>query len=114
MGFAEAPSGCGRDRPAICDPIHMISMNLPQLVLQLKQLGDVRVVDRTDTIQLHFASGVNIDALDELVCDALFADPLGRERDRHGCMLELGKREKLRHSSDMRVVGTGSSVRYEC
>lgn len=92
----------------------MITTNLPELVNQLRQLGDVRVLDHLDTIELHVSSSVNTDALDELVCDALFVDPLGRKANERGCTLELAKRNKLRPASDMRVVGSGSSARYEC
>jgi hypothetical protein len=92
----------------------MITTNLPQFVNQLMQLGDVRVSDRMDTIQLHFATGVNVEELDELVCDALFVDPLGRKQNEHGCTLEVAKRDKLRHASDMRVVSAENSARYEC
>lgn len=92
----------------------MITTNLPEFVKQLRQLGDVRVIDRMDTIELRFATAVNMDALDELVCDALFVDPLGREQNKRGCTLEVAKRSKLRHASEMRVVGADSSARYEC
>jgi hypothetical protein len=92
----------------------MITMNLPQFLVQLNEIGDVRVMDRIDTIELHFAHGVNTDDLDDLVCDALFVDPLGREHHERGCTIALGKRDKLRHSSDMRVVGSGRSVKYVC
>lgn len=92
----------------------MITTNLPDFVSQLHQFGDVRVMDHLDTIELRFTNTVNTEALDELVCDALFVDPLGREAKGRGWTLELAKRKKLRHSSDMRVVGSGSSARYEC
>jgi hypothetical protein len=92
----------------------MITMNILDFVAQLGQLGDLRVVDRADTIHVHFATAVNTEALDDLVCDALFVDPIGREQDDQGCTLELAKRNKPRHTSDMRVVGSGTSVRYEC
>ena len=92
----------------------MITMNLPQFVSELKQPGDVRVNDRTDIIQLRFANAVNTAALDDLVCDALFVDPIRRDHDKHGCTLELAKRDKPGHCSDMRLVSAGSSVRYVC
>lgn len=92
----------------------MITMNLPQFVDQLQQLGDVHVSDHADTIQLRFGTAVNTEALDDLVCDALFVDPIRREHDKSGCTLELGKRDKPRHASDMRVIGAGTSVRYVC
>jgi len=92
----------------------MITTNLPEFVNQLQQLGEVRVLDHMDTIELRFPPSVNTEALDDLVCDALFVDPLGRELNEAGCTLELAKRDRLRHSSDMRVVGSSRSARYEC
>lgn len=92
----------------------MISTNLPELVRQLQQLGDVRVMDRLDTIEVHVDSSADVDALDDLVCDALFVDPLGRKADQRGCTLELAKRDTLRHTSDMQVLNIGSAVRYAC
>jgi hypothetical protein len=92
----------------------MISTNLPELYRQLQELGDVSVMDRIDTIELHFSAPVNTDALDDLVCDALFVDPIRRYQDKRGCILELGKRSDLRQSSDMRVARSGSAARYAC
>ena len=92
----------------------MITTNLPQFVNQLQRLGDVRVIDHLDTIELRFSPSVDIKALDDLVCDAIFVDPLGRKMDVHGCTLEVAKRSKLRSSSDMRVIGSGNSARFEC
>jgi len=92
----------------------MITTNLPEFVNQLQRLGDVRVMDHMDTIELRFPPTVNTKALDDLVCDALFVDPLGRRMDDRGCTLEVAKRTKLRASSDMRVVGSANSARYEC
>jgi hypothetical protein len=92
----------------------MISTNLPELYHQLQELGDVRVKDSMDTIELHFAATVNTEALDDLVCDALFVDPIRRYADKRGCILELGKRSELRRSSDMRVLHSGSAARYAC
>jgi hypothetical protein len=92
----------------------MISTNLPDFVRQLQQLGDVRVMDRLDTIEVHVHTTGELDALDDLVCDALFVDPLGRTTNQRGYILELAKRDTLRHTSDMRVLDAGSAVRYAC
>lgn len=92
----------------------MITTNLPEFVNQLNKLGDVHVHDGIDTIELRFANAVNTEELDELVCDALFVDPLGREQNEKGCTLEVAKRSNLRHSSDMRVIGGSGSARYVC
>ena len=107
LGTASNEGACVNNAP-------MISTNLPELVYQLQQLGDVRVMDRLDTIELHVATTSDLEAVDDLVCDALFVDPLGRKANPLGCILELAKRDTLRHSSDMRVLDSGSAVRYSC
>jgi len=92
----------------------MISTNLPELVRQLQELGDVRVMDHLDSIELHLAVTVNTEALDDLVCDALFVDPLGRNETKRGCIPELAKRRTLRPASDMRVLRSEGGVHYVC
>ncbi len=76
-------------------------------------LGDVRVLDRTDSIVLHVEKPVDIGDVDDLVCDALFADPLLREEAEDHWTIKLFKRQSLRHASDMRVIPNGDDSRYE-
>jgi len=92
---------------------HMITTNMPEFVQHLRMLGDVRVLDRTDSIVLHVEKPVDIDNVDDLVCDALFADPLMREEAEDHWTIKLWKRENLRHAGDMRVVPNGTATRYE-
>ncbi|HMC96732.1 MAG TPA: hypothetical protein VKG92_03710 [Flavobacteriales bacterium] len=81
----------------------MITTNLLQLVRELDRLGAVRVSDHSDTIELHVSKPVDLDKLDDLVCDALFVDPLDRREDMNDWTIKLYKREHLRGSSDMDV-----------
>jgi hypothetical protein len=92
----------------------MVSTNLLEFYQQLQTLGDVRVKDHMDTIELHFAGTVNTEALDDIVCDALFVDPIKRYSDQRGCILELGKRSMLRPSTELRLERSGNVVRYTC
>ena len=82
----------------------MITTNLPQLVQEMNALGQVRVRDHVDTIELEVSGTVDLEQLDDLVCDALFADPLDREEVADGWMVHLWKRSQLRNASDMHVV----------
>jgi hypothetical protein len=82
----------------------MITTNLPQLVQELNALGQVRVHDHADTIELEVSKPVDVAQLDDLVCDALFADPVEREEGASGWTLHLWKRSQLRSASDMHVV----------
>jgi hypothetical protein len=91
----------------------MVTTNLPSLVDLLNELGNTDVHDTVDSIELHVAKPVNVEELDDLVCDALFADPISRTEGHRGWTINLWKREDLRGASDMRVVGTGSTSRYE-
>ncbi len=100
-------------RPVIGMGPRMITTNMPQLVQQIRMLGDVRVLDRNDSIVLHVEKPVAIEDVDDLVCDALFADPLMREEAEDHWTIKLWKRENLRHAGDMRVVPNGTATRYE-
>jgi hypothetical protein len=91
----------------------MITTNMPQLVQQLSMLGDVSVHDTLDGIQLKVEHVKDIGGVDDLLCDALFADPLKREADAYGWTIHLYKREHLRPASDMRTIEKGGTVRYE-
>lgn len=90
----------------------MITTNLPQLVEQLNLLTEVHVHDRMDTIEIQVAKPVDIQQLDDLVCDALFADPVARKEDARGWTVHLDKRENLRSASDMGVVNGVGQMGY--
>ena len=91
----------------------MITTNLPDLVRQLSRLALVRVHDGVDSITVTLPASVDMQAVDELVCDALFVDPMSRVRNKEGWTLELFKRSKLRTASDLRAVPMGPVVQYE-
>jgi hypothetical protein len=91
----------------------MITTNLPSLVDLLNELGNTDVHDTIDTIELRVAKPVNVEELDDLVCDALFADPISRTEGPHEWTINLWKRSDLRVASDMRVVAGGITSRYE-
>lgn len=91
----------------------MITTNLPSLVDLLNELGNTDVHDSMDSIELHVAKPLNVDDLDDLVCDALFADPISRTEGPHGWTISLWKRSDLRAATDMSVVATGITSRYE-
>ena len=91
----------------------MITTNLPQFVEQLNMLSDVQVHDGMDTIEIRVAKPVDVQQLDDMVCDAIFADPLARKENAYGWTVHLGKRSHLRGASDMRVVHGKGQIGYE-
>lgn len=91
----------------------MITTNLPEFVSLLNKLGNVTVHDGMDSIELRVDKPVNVEEVDDLVCDALFADPVGRTESQYGWTIEMFKRGHLRPSSDMRVVKARGGSRYE-
>jgi len=82
----------------------MITTNLPQLIQELNAIAPVRVHDHLDTIDLEMSSSVPMDQLDDLICDAIFADPLEREVQGDRCIVHLAKRSNLRGASDMQLI----------
>src|SRR5690606_4491325 len=100
-------------RREMCIPPRMITTNMPQLVQHLRMLGDVRVLDRMDSIVLHVEKPVAIEAVDDLVCDALFADPLLREEAEDHWTIKLYKRENLRQAGDLLVIPNGGTSKYK-
>ncbi|MBP7513315.1 MAG: hypothetical protein KA791_02135 [Flavobacteriales bacterium] len=91
----------------------MITTNLPAFIDLLNGLCDVQVHDSMDGIELHIAKPVNVEEMDDLVCDALFVDPISRTEGPLAWTINLWKRDDLRTASDMRVVGNGITSRYE-
>jgi hypothetical protein len=76
-------------------------------------LGDVRVLDRNDSIVLHVEKPVTIEEVDDLVCDALFADPLLREEAEDHWTIKLYKRENLRQAGDLDLIPKGAQIQYK-
>ncbi len=90
----------------------MTTTNLPELIHELDKLGQVSVHDTLDGIELLVGKPVNVHEMDDLICDALIADPLGRTESQNEWTIRLYKRESLRGASDMRVVRTGDTSEY--
>ncbi|MEO8590021.1 MAG: hypothetical protein ABI432_11660 [Flavobacteriales bacterium] len=81
----------------------MVTTNLLQLVHELDRLGAVRVNDHLDTIELRVAKPVDLGEVDDLVCDALFVDPLDRREGMNDWTIRLYKLDHLRKASDLDV-----------
>jgi len=81
----------------------MVTTNILQLVHELDRISAVSVNDLADTIELHVSKPVDIGEMDDLICDALFVDPLDRQENAHAWTINLYKREHLRGASDMEV-----------
>lgn len=90
----------------------MITTNLPQLVQELNAFGPVNVHDHLETIELELSSTVPMDQLDDLICDAIFVDPLERETKGERCVVHLAKRSNLRSASDMQLIFGINSTGY--
>ncbi|MBK9421216.1 MAG: hypothetical protein IPN44_09185 [Flavobacteriales bacterium] len=90
----------------------MTTTNLPHLVEALNALGLIAVHDRVDTSELELPANVPMDQLDDLLCDAIFVDPLKREVRKDRFFVELGKRSGLRGASDMQLIQGQFSVGY--
>jgi hypothetical protein len=90
----------------------MITTNLLQLVQELNAFGPVSVHDHLETIDLEMPSSVPMDQLDDLICDAIFADPLDRETKGANCVVHLAKRSNLRSASDMHLIRGLQSTGY--
>ncbi len=81
----------------------MVTTNLPQLVHELDLLGAVRIQDHMDTIELQVFKPVDLSEVDDLLCDALFVEPLYRTEEEHAWTIALYKCDHLRSASDMDV-----------
>ncbi len=81
----------------------MVTTNILQLVNELDRLGAVRIQDHMDTIDLHVAKPVDMEQVDDLICDALFVDPMDRREGVYDWTIRLMKRSQLRSGSDMSV-----------
>ena len=90
----------------------MITTNMPALVQELSALCDVSVRDTNDMIDLHVSKPVDITKVDDLVCDALFAEPEQRREDNYGWTIRMLKLPKLRNSTDMHVEERRGTGRY--
>ncbi|MBK8340326.1 MAG: hypothetical protein IPK99_10215 [Flavobacteriales bacterium] len=92
-------------RRGLCTARRMVTTNLLELVHELERMSAVQVHDHLDTIELRIAKPGDVETIDDLVCDALFVDPIGRSEDPLYWLVQLYKRDSLRSASDMHVVG---------
>jgi hypothetical protein len=90
----------------------MITTNLPQFIQQINLLNDVRVHDTEYSIELEVNKPVDVQKVDDLVCDALFVDPVSRKESIYAWIIKLDKRTDLRGASDMQVVDNGTRKGY--
>ena len=89
----------------------MITTNLLQFVSELNSLGSVEVHDHADSIDVEVSKPVDVGKVDDLVCDALFVDPVRRKEGVSAWTIQLLKRDNLRSAADLRVVnGVGYEV----
>ena len=63
-------------------------------------------------VALATLSEVLLSVVDDLVCAALFIDPVGRLEDRFGWIVRLRKRDHLRGGSDLSVVRREGMFNY--
>ena len=90
----------------------MITTNLPHLVRELHPLGLLSVHDHLDTMELLLPATVDTNELDDIICDAIFADPMQRVLVGGRWVVLLAKRSELRGASDMRSVPGEGRVGY--
>lgn len=113
MRVLRGPGSYCASNGALCAAGHgMSTTNMPQLVQHLQKLADVHVHDTMDAIELDVSNVADINCVDELLCDALFADPLDREPARYGWRIHLAKRNGLRGAGDMQVLPENGTMRY--
>lgn len=65
-----------------------------------------------DTIDVELQKPIDIARVDDLICDALFVDPLERTEQSRSYVIRLGKREGLRRCADLRTVDVGGRSNY--
>lgn len=91
----------------------MLSANMPQLVEQLNRIADVSVHDTSDQLELRVNTTADISEVDDLLCDAVFAEPVQRTATAHGWVIHLNKLDRPRKAlSELKVVSKGSVSRY--
>ena len=90
----------------------MVTTNLSQLVGMFNSFGSVYVHDHLDTIELEIQKPVDISMVDDLICDALFVDPLDRKEERRSWTIRLAKRVDPRHSGELLVDEQPTKFKY--
>lgn len=94
-------------------PNAMLTTNMPELVHQLNRLTDVHVRDNDGQLELRLPVNTDMAKVDELICDAVFAEPTDRTITKDGWLIHMDKLDRLRHPcADMRVQGKGGVYKY--
>jgi len=68
---------------------------------QIYLLADANIHDSGEQLDLLVRKPVNIALVDDLICDALFAEPLHREESDRSFVIRLLKLDRPRQSGDM-------------
>jgi len=82
----------------------MLSTNMPQLAEQLNQLGLVTLRDVNGQVILMVPGNVDIQQVDDLVCDAVFVEPDERVFIDDGWVIYLNKLDRNRQPADEMYV----------
>ena len=113
--FTASPSayyseGCSSQREHI---LPMLTTNMPQLAEQLNQLGLVTLRDTNGQVILMVPAAVDIQQVDDLVCDAVFVEPDERVLVGDDWMIYLNKLDRNRQPADeMHVRQQGDHYQY--
>lgn len=90
----------------------MVTTNLPQLVTALSMLTTVHVHDTQERIELTISDPEHIQDVDDLMCDALFVDPVSRKQDHDQWIIRMDKRAALRGASDLDLKSKAGTTWY--
>lgn len=92
----------------------MLTTNMPQFAKQLHKLGLVSLKDTNGQVVLHVPIAVDIQRVDDLVCDAVFVDPDERVLKGDRWLIYLNKRDHNRQPPDeMHVRQEGVHYHYQ-
>lgn len=92
----------------------MVTTNMPELMQQLTLITDAHIHDTGDRLELTVPKNADMQQVDDLLCDAVFAEPEQRLSTANGWLIHLNKLPRPRPMvSDMRVVHTSNGWRYE-
>ena len=79
----------------------MITTNMPALMEQLEMIADAHMHDTGEELDLVVRKPVDITLVDDLICDALFVEPLHRVEGERTYVIRLLKLDRQRHSGEM-------------
>lgn len=88
----------------------MLTANMPQLVQQLNRIADVQVHDTAEQVELRMPSNTDIKEVDDVLCDALFVEPVQRTSTAHGWIIQLNKLARPRKVLNELKIATQGCV----